>query len=705
MIKILFLIVAFSTFFLVSCIPKVDNHQEILFKKDYAHRILQYQSFPMSSWSYLVTPRTYSISESDLKTLEKQFPLILDINNFKGLEVLLQDWIYDGAFMTPPPKDLNTALSLSLTKGQFMEMLNPGGLKYIQEDPFGRSELFIKIWREGFEFDSHTKNTTSYNFTPLLPKSSVFNTKTLLNWDELEPVLGKKEIQLIGPEFFEKENRQLIIKDLKIVSLSGVLFMSFIMFIVFLLSKHKIFYFIPLIGISIYAAIWLVYIVTGSVHGLILAFGSSIIGLTMDYAIHAIHGKEKRRLWRKNFIAFVTTVCAFGILSFSTLPLFKELSFFSILGLSLSFFLMWALDKKLNLYQKGRGSLLCLKICLKSARITVHKSVILSLLILPFALLFLINYNKSLKPFVYTPENLKPIMNNLAESQEMMFVRISNKEEPPSWKDNIEVNVFDLSSFVGKDIKKKSTQYSEAWQKSLQNYNPKEHQGLFKNYINKLDSHLNLNRDFNLNDRTYASLFLSEDNQIHFVKAKKDNPEYLKNLQDNGFWSPTRLIDEMGNSVLKEFLSLFIVSIFFALIVLFRVMNGFIKAALVFVPFSLSVTVFFLSSLILGLEVNLIHILGFLIVLGISLDYGVFGADALEDEISETFSAFSLTALSTLLGFLPLILTNHPVLKSLGLVLVTGILGAFMGGVLLLLSTRIKNSSVKNSSENLNYLN
>ncbi len=73
-------------------------------------------------------------------------------------------------------------------------------------------------------------------------------------------------------------------------------------------------------------------------------------------------------------------------------------------------------------------------------------------------------------------------------------------------------------------------------------------------------------------------------------------------------------------------------------------------------------------------------------IFGSSVDYGIFQVDSLRKvpskrEVAETFSSLLMAALTTLLGYLPLIFAKHPVLYDLGWVLTLGTVGAFFGGV------------------------
>jgi len=73
-------------------------------------------------------------------------------------------------------------------------------------------------------------------------------------------------------------------------------------------------------------------------------------------------------------------------------------------------------------------------------------------------------------------------------------------------------------------------------------------------------------------------------------------------------------------------------------------------------------------------DINLMHILIGIMVIGISVDYGIFVVCAFQRAISKTtFFAVSMCAVSTLSGFGVLTLAEHPALHTLGATVLVGI--------------------------------
>ena len=91
-----------------------------------------------------------------------------------------------------------------------------------------------------------------------------------------------------------------------------------------------------------------------------------------------------------------------------------------------------------------------------------------------------------------------------------------------------------------------------------------------------------------------------------------------------------------------------------------------------------------LFSLLTGGELNLMHVLMGIMVIGLSVDYGIFIAGAyLEGFDRKAFTAVSICAVSTLTGFGVLGFAEHPVLHALGVTVLVGIGAAWPTALLL----------------------
>jgi predicted exporter len=88
-----------------------------------------------------------------------------------------------------------------------------------------------------------------------------------------------------------------------------------------------------------------------------------------------------------------------------------------------------------------------------------------------------------------------------------------------------------------------------------------------------------------------------------------------------------------------------------------------------------------------GVETNLLHVIGLVMVLGMGVDYGVFVVDSASEpaEIGITMLSTFLGSLTTVLTFGVLAFSRHPALQALGVTIGIGILLAFLLAPLALL--------------------
>ena len=101
------------------------------------------------------------------------------------------------------------------------------------------------------------------------------------------------------------------------------------------------------IGVAVCAALSGTWAVFGNIHVFTFVFGTSVIGVSIDYAIHFFtewkHGTSKNGLEIRHHIfkglllGFMTTELSYIALTFADFPLLRQMAVFSIVGLASSF--------------------------------------------------------------------------------------------------------------------------------------------------------------------------------------------------------------------------------------------------------------------------------------------------------------------------------------------------------------------------------
>lgn len=148
------------------------------------------------------------------------------------------------------------------------------------------------------------------------------------------------ELKMSGPATFAVDSRARIEGEAKALSAVGFVVIGGLMLVAFASLRAMVVAMLP-VATGVVAGIVAVSLAFGTVHGLTLGFGSTLIGEAVDYAIYyliqAHHGgwrAWKVHSWPTVRLGMLTSVCGFGALVFSGFPGLAQLGLFSVAGLA-----------------------------------------------------------------------------------------------------------------------------------------------------------------------------------------------------------------------------------------------------------------------------------------------------------------------------------------------------------------------------------
>ncbi len=157
---------------------------------------------------------------------------------------------------------------------------------------------------------------------------------------------GVRGAQLLvsGPGVFAVASRAAIKRDVTRISLLAVALVSALLLAVYRSPRLLLLILLPVVT-GTTAGVAAVSLAFGSVHGITLGFGTTLLGEGVDYAIYLFSGgaagppsgPAASRLWRTLRLGVVTSVCGFGVLLLSDFPGLAQLGLFSIAGLLVAF--------------------------------------------------------------------------------------------------------------------------------------------------------------------------------------------------------------------------------------------------------------------------------------------------------------------------------------------------------------------------------
>lgn len=188
-----------------------------------------------------------------------------------------------------------------------------------------RSLLIFELATSGFDLQENGEAVAAIN----------------ANFDQLSDGDTNLELVLTGPSVFAVETRDVIRSDVRMLSLVATVLVAGFLLAAFRSAVLLAYVFLPLI-LGVVAAIASVLLIFGSIHGITLAFGITLIGVAVDYPIHLfaqLDGERERvrqhanSIWPTLRLGVVTTVMAYGALAVSEFQGLRQLGIFTITGL------------------------------------------------------------------------------------------------------------------------------------------------------------------------------------------------------------------------------------------------------------------------------------------------------------------------------------------------------------------------------------
>lgn len=146
-------------------------------------------------------------------------------------------------------------------------------------------------------------------------------------------------LQMSGAPVFSVDSRATIEAEVHVLAIAGTVLMSALLLLAFASLPALVVALLP-VATGVLAGITTVGLVFGSVHGITLGFGSTLIGEAVDYAIYfliqARAGGWRAWVaggWPTVRLGLLTSLCGFAALVFSGFPGLAQLGVFSVAGL------------------------------------------------------------------------------------------------------------------------------------------------------------------------------------------------------------------------------------------------------------------------------------------------------------------------------------------------------------------------------------
>ena len=405
-------------------------------------------------------------------------------------------------------------------------------------------------------------------------------------------------------------------------------------------------------------------------HILVFVFGTTLIGLGVDYSFHTINCvKDDKNLSRNMLHSLITTLICFAPLLFASISLLKQISVFTIFGLI-------AIYAFIKLFVSTRVKTNCRKF-VNPVNKKYRPFIIVGILILAvFTCVFAkIENNMSA---IYRPTK------DLAESEKIigelnqsgtsayLIVRGENIQSVLETEESLRndgVKFFSVSSVIpslnrqseNEDlVKKLYKSQSKNIQKTLGlKTKPKfiSSEALTLDNAGIITDSLN---NFLFNDGDFVYSISSVNNDLDI---KNDNVRII---------SPSKIMEQTMSQYSYEAYNLLIVcgiALLVALVVLYRW-----RAFIYLLPSLLGVGIAIGFLTVLNMPITFFHLLSLFIVVGLGLDYAIFHINTKSSsDLRPTFYSF----LTSFIGFGLLSFTSFFLIAAMGMTLAIGIAVAY----------------------------
>lgn len=469
----------------------------------------------------------------------------------------------------------------------------------------------------------------------------------------------------------------------------------------------------------------------GSIHVLTLVFGSSLIGVVVDYALHfyyfhAHHPQSENRLplYRALFLSLLTSVIGFSALGWSGLAALQQVAIFAALGLVYAWLMVIAvghyLTKGVKVYDSGLQKIIV-------GLLQLFGKVPARWLV-PFVVL-LLAAGFALKQFEL-PVSDSPrsffAANPLLIEQERQVSDWVASHEPASFivvRGDDTQQVYDRIAAVQAALNSNATltaahgpiallgaqQFFPSPQQQQRNYQlnqtlyaegglaqpfVQQHElteisaaDLSLNYASQKNHLLDPADFFERNDVALPPLWIQNDDEIDaFLLIPKglDTKQIavqLETVKGASFFSAMQ-DSEMSMKVLRQSaMELLLLALLLMALLLLTRYHWKKMLQLIAIPV-FAVSASFILLALLNIPLTLFHVMALFLVVGLGMDYVIFIAEMSENSV-ETLSAVAISSTTNLLSFGLLGLSVLPAVSAFGITLFIGSCLNLLGALIL----------------------
>ncbi len=635
-------------------------------------------------------------------------------------------------------KDIKTKKGIAEKIRQMFIMLTTPGSAFLQDtittDPFNWSnhilnKLQVLTKSMGFNVELHNNHFVdkTHLYTLIIAKTSAPVTDAekseilIRDINKIIKTLPELKIVTICGHKHTLSNQKVVKNDIYITTI--IISLSFIGLMLFVFKTFDALSIFILPFFAIVFAVFISSFIQNSLSFFMIGFAAVIAGISVDYGIHLFTAfKTKgyagfKDIIKPVIIASLSTMGVFVSFFASSVQGYKELAIFSILSIIICvilsiFFLphFWrkkSLAPNINItvnLSRGKSKLvLCLwSIILFFSILCLANSDFLKAIdisafdgsepeVINAETQFYDVWGGRKKPgiIVTTGKNIEPLWQNYESITNQLKNKIDGFNSFALLVPSKKQQIINLKTFKEYWTKDKINKLNKEFINLIQPYGfqKKSFDPFFKLLVsNNLTIKTQIPDSFKIFEKHFIKQINSSYNLLSYFNDTDQNlakiRTILKNYPGSYIVSRRELSSTIGKQLIIDLKKISLIALCWMVILIIILIRKPAHIFLSLVPVITSISFVFLILHLLSLQVSAIILITLIIILGLSLDYGVFISTAeRKKNLKSVIVATSFSMVTSLMGAGALIFADHPVMFSIGITLVSGISAAYLSAV------------------------
>ncbi len=529
------------------------------------------------------------------------------------------------------------------------------------------------------------------------------------------------QLEMTGVPVFAVATQRLIQGDIIKISIVSSLALM-LLFLWAFRSLFQMFQVFTLLAIVILSAILVTASIFGYIHGMTIAIGATLVGICIDYPIHAlVHAQQSpqhpprsliARIWPSMLLGGVTTLIGYLALGVSGYPGFQQVAVFAasgiIIALLITRFMLPALVIRSSQPVRIGGIQRWIHLCQRYRKIGwAMIAVFLLVAIWPLSHLQWMQDMQQLTPELdYLKQQDRRIRSRMTSIEPGRFILVSgdttelalrHAEQVYQRLDQLKqqqalTEYFGLFPWLLSSQQQRLNQNVlkarltptniKHWQQALQQ------EGLSVSRLGHLNYSFNPPLTLDVVFKTPVKHLLDSrimqqvDKTIILIGLSQHTPEIVRQAfsdwRNARYFSQRDLLNAMLNEYTQTAKKLLLAGVALIMLLMLHRYRSLTTTVSTLLPAVLAALFILSSWAIAGVAISFLHLVAFLLVVAICVDYGIFYQENRGGNILVTYQAMTVSMLTSALAFGSLLAAESTSLKILASVVSLGVLIGFM---------------------------